>query len=123
MLAAVQSGLKAAIAATGGNELADSFQSPPLEARPWVYWFWMKGNVRKKGIMAAFEAKSRVGVGGTVIMSVRNGIPPGRFHGPQVAQTLRTRSAGSKPLGTANQHEHPSGVGRSTMRTMNKDIL
>jgi len=59
------------------DELAASFQSPPAAARPWVYWFWMNGNLTREGITADLEAMARVGVGGVLIMSVSNGIPPG----------------------------------------------
>lgn len=67
------------------DDLAASFQSPPPSARPWVYWFWMNGNITKEGITADLEAMARVGIGGTLIMSVSNGIPPGRvdFLSPQ----------------------------------------
>ena len=52
---------------------------------PWVYWFWMNGNITKDGIRADLEAMKRVGIGGTLIMSVSTGIPPGRvdFMTPQ----------------------------------------
>lgn len=60
------------------GDLVDSFQSPPPSARPWVYWFWMNGNITREGITADLEAMARVGIGGTLIMSVSNGIPPGR---------------------------------------------
>ena len=59
-------------------DLAATFRNPPPEARPWVYWFWMNGNITKGGITADLEAMARVGIGGTLIFSVSNGIPPGR---------------------------------------------
>jgi len=61
-----------------GQDLPSRFQSPPEAARPWVYWFWMNGNLTKEGITADLEAMRRVGIGGTLIMSVSTGIPPGK---------------------------------------------
>jgi len=60
------------------DKLADGFAHPPDSARPWVYWFWMNGNVTKEGITADLEAMARVGIGGALIMNVSNGIPAGR---------------------------------------------
>lgn len=59
------------------GELKDSFVSPPASARPWVYWFWMNGNITKEGITADLEAMHRAGIGGTLIMHVGAGIPAG----------------------------------------------
>ena len=60
------------------DKLADGFAHPPDSAKPWVYWFWMNGNVTEEGITADLEAMSRVGIGGALIMNVSNGIPAGR---------------------------------------------
>ena len=61
--------------------LADSLESvwtaPPVSARPWVYWFWMNGNITEEGITADLEAMHDVGIGGVLIMHVGAGIPPG----------------------------------------------
>jgi len=59
------------------NDLATQFTAPPDSAKPWVYWFWMNGNITKEGISADLEAMARVGIGGVLIMSVSNSIPPG----------------------------------------------
>ena len=61
-----------------GGDLEKVFNSPPQDAKPWVYWFWMNGNITKEGITADLEAMQRVGIGGTLIMSVSTGIPPGK---------------------------------------------
>ncbi|MBN1588294.1 MAG: hypothetical protein JW888_02140, partial [Pirellulales bacterium] len=66
------------VSACAQQNLHAGFQSPPEEARPWVYWFWMNGNLTKEGITADLEAMRRVGIGGTLIMSVSTGIPPGK---------------------------------------------
>ena len=57
--------------------LARGFQSPPPAARPWVYWFWLNGNITRAGITADLEAMQRVGIGGVLIMEVDQGAPKG----------------------------------------------
>jgi len=57
--------------------MADRFASPPADARPWVYWFWLNGNITREGITADLEAMKRVGIGGVLIMEVDQGIPKG----------------------------------------------
>jgi len=57
--------------------LPADFASPPAFARPWVYWFWMDGNLSREGITADLEAMSRVGIGGVILMEVDVGIPRG----------------------------------------------
>ena len=37
---------------TGASmELSESFLNPPTDARPWVYWFWINGNITKEGMI------------------------------------------------------------------------
>jgi hypothetical protein len=67
------------------GELERGFRSPPQSAKPWVYWFWLNGNITKEGITADLEAMRRVGVGGVLIMEVDQGAPVGPidFMGPK----------------------------------------
>ena len=53
------------------------FAHPPAAARPWVYWFWLNGNISSNGITADLEAMQRVGIGGVLIMEVDQGTPKG----------------------------------------------
>ena len=64
-----------AVAADG---LARGFAQPPAAARPWVYWFWLNGNITREGITADLEAMNRVGIGGVLIMEVDQGAPVGQ---------------------------------------------
>ncbi|MHB9066888.1 MAG: glycosyl hydrolase, partial [Pirellulaceae bacterium] len=57
--------------------LAGEFTHPPESARPWVYWFWLNGNMTREGITADLEAMKRVGIGGVLIMEVDQGAPIG----------------------------------------------
>ena len=59
------------------DELAVDFVRPPESARPWVYWFWLNGNITSDGITADLEAMKRVGIGGVLIMEVDQGAPVG----------------------------------------------
>ena len=59
------------------DPLATQFASPPDSARPWVYWFWLNGNITSNGITADLEAMKRVGIGGVLIMEVDQGAPVG----------------------------------------------
>jgi hypothetical protein len=58
--------------------LQAGFVDPPAAARPWVYWFWLNGNITREGITADLEAMKRVGVGGVLIMEVDQGAPVGQ---------------------------------------------
>jgi hypothetical protein len=61
---------------TTTHDLSEGFLNPPDGARPWVYWFWINGNITKEGITADLEAMQRVGIGGVLIMEV-DGSPQG----------------------------------------------
>jgi hypothetical protein len=60
-----------------GGPTAAAFRSPPKAAKPWVYWFWLNGNITKEGMTADLEAMNRVGIGGVIIMEVDQGVPLG----------------------------------------------
>jgi hypothetical protein len=81
----VLAGCWACQAADVAAGLSKGFQNPPDSARPWVYWFWLNGNITREGITADLESMRRVGIGGVLIMEVEQGTPPGpaRFAGPQ----------------------------------------
>jgi hypothetical protein len=63
--------------AESAPNLERSFVNPPDYARPWVYWFWLNGNITREGITADLEAMKRVGIGGVLIMEVDQGVPRG----------------------------------------------
>jgi len=62
---------------SAGPDLARGFLHPPDAAKPWVYWFWLNGNITREGITADLEAMKRAGIGGVLIMEVDQGTPPG----------------------------------------------
>ena len=52
------------------DDLEHGFAQPPHAAKPWVYWFWINGNISEEGITADLEALQRAGVGGLIWMEV-----------------------------------------------------
>ncbi len=76
-VAALLAVLAPAASAGPSDSLRASFVTPPASARPWVYWFWLNGNITREGITADLEAMKRVGVGGVLIMEVDQGAPVG----------------------------------------------
>ncbi|MGN0201866.1 MAG: glycosyl hydrolase [Candidatus Cryptobacteroides sp.] len=73
--------LTAVAACSGGGDgiaaLKDGFQTPPLTARPGVYWYFMDGNFSKEGITKDLEAMSDAGIGYVIFLEVGVGIPRG----------------------------------------------
>jgi hypothetical protein len=60
--------LLASAALSAPTDLASEFRDPPDPARPWVYWFWIDGNITREGITADLEAMHRAGIRGAIIM-------------------------------------------------------
>ena len=83
------------------NDLERGFAHPPDSARPWVYWFWLSGNISSNGITADLEAMKRVGVGGVLIMEVDQGAPvgPADFMGRQWRDLFKHVAAEARRLG------------------------
>ena len=50
-------------------DLDAGFRNPPDSGKPWVYWWWLNGNVSKEGITADFEQMARIGMGGVLWMT------------------------------------------------------
>lgn len=53
------------------------FLHPPSSAYPHAYWFWMNGNVSRRGITLDLEAMKEAGIGGVFNFDVGTGIPNG----------------------------------------------
>lgn len=52
------------LASCSDSSFCDGFQNPPEEARPYVWWHWMDGNVSKEGILADLSWMHRIGISG-----------------------------------------------------------
>ena len=44
------------LAAAAPDRLLQDFLTPPPSARPWVYWYFMEGNMTREGLTADLEA-------------------------------------------------------------------
>ncbi len=53
-------------------DLETVFHNPPEEAKPWVYWYWMRANATSEGITKDLEDMAETGVGGAVLMPIGN---------------------------------------------------
>jgi len=54
-----------------GIELAEGFENPSDEYRPWCYWFWLNGHVDTLTIDKDLEAIKGLGFGGVLIVDPR----------------------------------------------------
>jgi hypothetical protein len=91
--AAMEAGQAKTTSILAADDLARQFASPPPSARPWVYWFWLDGNITKEGITADLEAMQHVGLGGALWMwggGVGEGVKgPVKFMSPQWFELMR----------------------------------
>lgn len=67
------------------SQLEKDFLHPPKTAKPWVFWYWMNGNVSKEGITADLEAMKSVGLGGAYLMFIKDTVNPSVYK-PAVSQ-------------------------------------
>src|ERR1017187_6576687 len=86
---------------TAADALERGFTHPPDSARPWVYWFWLSGNITSNGITADLEAMKRVGIGGVLIMETDQGAPvgPADFMGPNWRDLFKHVASEARRLG------------------------
>jgi hypothetical protein len=57
--------------ASEGPDLKALFRNPPASASPWVFWYWMQGNVSREEITADLEAMKGAGLGGAYLMPIQ----------------------------------------------------
>ncbi len=58
------------------TELESGFADPPREARPYVWWHWMNGNITKDGIRKDLLWMDRIGIGGFHHFDAGIGVAP-----------------------------------------------
>jgi len=63
---------------TGDDYLKKGFVNPPDSARPGVYWYFMDGNIDRKGITEDLESMKKAGIGYALFLEVNVGIPRGK---------------------------------------------
>ena len=103
-----------AAAAAAADDLQKEFAAPPDSARPWVYCFWLEGNVTPQGITANLEAMRRAGLGGLLFMDVSMGNPPGqhRLMSPSWRTMFKHMTAEADRLGLRiNLNNDPGWAG------------
>jgi len=54
------------------------FRTPPLSARPGVYWYFMDGNMTKGSITADLGSMKRSGIANLIFLEVNVGVPRGK---------------------------------------------
>lgn len=69
--------LGAGLFAQTSASLEQEFRHPPAAARPWVYWYFMDGNMSREGLTADLEAMQQAGIGGAIFLEVDLGLPRG----------------------------------------------
>jgi hypothetical protein len=52
---------------TPRDHWAEAFASPPVESRPWCYWWWLNGAASKEGITRDFEEMRKKGISGALL--------------------------------------------------------
>ncbi|TWT97671.1 hypothetical protein Pla108_18230 [Botrimarina colliarenosi] len=82
LAACVPSAIGIATPAQSISELERRFDSPPEDARPWVFWYWLKGRVSAEGITADLEAMREAGLGGAYLMPIQGPDDPPAFEPP-----------------------------------------
>ncbi|MBS0417799.1 MAG: hypothetical protein JSR66_08795 [Proteobacteria bacterium] len=76
-LSIVWTSLRAAGRSAAGAGLGVASGAKDEDSRPWVYAFWLDGNVTKEGITADLEAMKNAGIGGLLFMDGSLGMPSG----------------------------------------------
>ena len=71
-----------------------TFQSPPVAARPWAYWWWLNSNVTREGITRDLEEMHRQGIQGVMIFNAGGGDTSAR---PEVSQPRVERAVQIRP--------------------------
>ncbi|MDD4267075.1 MAG: glycosyl hydrolase [Pirellulales bacterium] len=97
----------AAAGASQETALDEAFRSPPDEAKPWAYWWWLKGNVSEASIRRDLEAMKRMGFAGLLMFDARgyheDHVPPPEsrmdFMGPEWRRMLKFAISEADRLG------------------------
>ena len=61
------------------ESIREAFDNPKESHKPWVFWYWINGNITEEGIKADLESMADAGLGGVVLMHINehNVIPAG----------------------------------------------
>lgn len=84
-----------------GETIERSFRNPPDSVKPWVFWFWINGNISREGITKDLEAMKQAGIGGVLWMEVSG--PNWAPQGPLVAGSKEWQAAMQWALSEADR--------------------
>ena len=84
-LLAVISLMMLSIGFCSAQPLEQRWQTPTVESRPLVFWYWMQGAISKAGITADLEAMHEAGIAGACLTPVK-GVPEKPFIEPAIEQ-------------------------------------
>lgn len=91
--------------------LEEDFRTPPMAARPYVWWHWMGPNFSKEGITKDLEAMKDSGIGGATILNITSSVqnnaaptgsnpwPEQTFRSPAYWEAVRHAAAEADRLG------------------------
>ena len=68
-------------------DLQDLFESPPVEAGTWTYWWWLNGYVSKDAIIRELDEFREKGITAAIIFHAGNGPTP--EHTPFMSEQWR----------------------------------
>ena len=88
-------------------DLEGDFHRPPPAARPWVYWYFMDGNLSREGMTADLAAMKQAGIGGVQRRPVSWGILE-----PRPAVIPGDRAVGRQRVGGRNAGQRDRAVDR-----------
>lgn len=99
------------LANNGNNNLAQNFKNPPQSAWPWVYWWWLEGNVTREGITRDLEEMRDKGIGGALIFDAGSSnyrvATRAYFFESGVERIVQTCFKGSGSSGNRDQLKYP----------------
>lgn len=103
----------------GDSGLEQGFRQPPDAAKPWAYWWWIKGNVTGQSITRDLKEMKRQGIGGLLMFDSRGyheghvPLPPSRmeFMSPQWRNMLKFAMSEANRLGLKMSMNLSSGAG------------
>jgi hypothetical protein len=76
--------------------LAQKFQNPPEETKPWCYWYWLKSDITRDGISKDLEAMKKAGIRLAMIGNIEGGGPVKMFSPEWNALTRHALSEASR---------------------------
>lgn len=56
--------------AHAATNLVSVFEQPSHQYKPWAFWYWINGNITKKGIHADLKSMAEAGLGGVLLMHI-----------------------------------------------------